>query len=106
MTTYANIEVKVCSLANDWGRDYAMRIFNLTEAELERLVGRITRGPRKGMLAGMIGWSKCMSGGWQRLGHYDHDAMRGNGRVLRPGTCFDHRLYDRNGKVLREALLP
>jgi hypothetical protein len=93
MTARAHWEIRSASLATPFGRDFAMRAFKLTENELAALVGRISRGPRKGMLRGCIVWAKTTSGGWVKTGAYDWDAQRGNGFVAPKGLVFGHGLY-------------
>lgn len=92
MTTYASWFVKEAPLSSPFGLDYACRSFGKTEAEIEALVGRITRGPRRGQLRGVIRWVKVESGGWVKTGAYDHDRGCGSGFVVRPGQRGGHQL--------------
>lgn len=94
MTARCTWEVKTASLASPFGRDFAMRAFKMTEEELAALVGRISRGPRKGLLRGHIAWGKTLTGGWVKTGAYDHDARQGCGFVAPPKLVFGHSLYD------------
>lgn len=99
--TYALTEQRGSFLNTEFGRDYAMKIFGLTEPELEAIVGRYTKGKWKGELKGKITWTKCVRGGW-----YKHN---GAGGVMRPGALhhaiIDPWTNDRQGgpKVLWSA---
>lgn len=98
MSTRAVIYPKSAQLTGEFGRDYAMRIFGLDETALEKLVGRYSRGPRKGMLRGVIVWHSVKSGGWVKTGRYDFDSMQGSGFVAKPGVRFGHSILDAKGK--------
>jgi hypothetical protein len=92
MTQRARYELKQASLANDFGRDYALRTFNLTLDQIESLVGRYTKGKRKGELRGAIVWGVVTVGGWVREPH--------GGFVVRPGLRYGHGIVDSwSGKV-------
>lgn len=88
--TYAEIRSHSAWLSQDFGRDYAMRIFDLTEEELEEKVGRFVRGKRKGELKGKIIWQHATRGGWVKTGSYNQDQMRGSGYVVKPGKRWGH----------------
>lgn len=81
-------------LSTDFGRDLAMKKFNLTLEQLEALVGRNKKGKRKGQLKGKIVWDKITKGGWVKTGAYDWEQMRGNGFVVAPGLCFGFAIID------------
>ena len=89
---YADIKYRDAWLSTDFGRDYAMKIFNLAESDLEKLVGRYTKGKRKGLLKGKIVWSHAVKGGWVKTGRYDCDMMRASGFVVRPNKRFGHQI--------------
>lgn len=93
MTQYARVEDKAADLSSDFGRDYAMKTFALSLEDLEKLVGRYTRGARKGQLRGRLVWGVVTAGGWvKRFG--------GGGFVVRPGLRYGHAIVDSwNGKV-------
>lgn len=81
-------------LSEDFGRDLALKKFDLCEEQLEKIVGRYTRGKRKGKLRGKIVWTKCVKGGWVKTGPYDFDADRANGYVASKGKCDNFLLVD------------
>lgn len=84
---YAIREGKSCSLSADFAKDFLKRKFG--ELATEAIYANLPlykRGPRKGQPKGWVIWTKCVKGGWCRLGSYDHDAGRGNGFVMSPGT--------------------
>ena len=85
---YARIEVRTAYLSSDFGRDYALRVFDLTPDQLEAIVGRYTKGKRKGELRGMLTWQVVTKGGWIKTGGY------GDGYVAFPNTRFDHAIAD------------
>lgn len=68
-------------LSTEFGHDFALRITGMTEEQLEQLVGRNSKGKRKGLLKGQIRWEKVLIGGWRRLGYGE-----GNGYVVAPNT--------------------
>ncbi len=51
-------------LGEDFGRNLALKIFSLTEKELEKLVWRYQSGKRVGSLRGKITWWKIINGGF------------------------------------------
>lgn len=65
---YCQTEFKTASLATDFGRGLAQLWFGLNNDILESLVGRYSRGKRKGQLRGEITWKKCVRGGWNGEG--------------------------------------
>jgi hypothetical protein len=93
-------EYKSAPLSGDFGRDYACRVFGLSVDDLEKLVGRFTRGARKGMLRGAIAWGKITRGGWVKTGPYDFDTNTPCGFVASPGVKFGHGLFDRDGRLV------
>jgi hypothetical protein len=93
-------EYKSAPLSGDFGRDYACRTFGLSVDDLEKLVGRFTRGARKGMLRGAIAWGKITRGGWVKTGPYDFDTNTPCGFVATPGVKFGHGLFDRDGRLV------
>ena len=102
MTHRATIDSKFAYLSGDFGRDYAMKHFGLTIAELEAIVGRYTKGKRKGELRGAITWRKCVRGGWLSTGPNYYGEGRTSGHVVKPGHRFDHAIVDpwKGNKVL------
>ena len=76
---YAQSELKTAALATDFGRELAQLWFGLDNQMLEGLVGRYSRGKRKGQLRGEVCWRKTVVGGWRR-------AEWGGGHVELPGT--------------------
>ena len=91
---YAQFISRFAYLSEDFGRDLAMRKFSLSAEQLEQIVGRYSRGKRKGLLRGKIVWTKCVRGGWVKTGPYDQDAMRACGYVQPVGKCKDFQLVD------------
>jgi hypothetical protein len=94
-------EQKQCWLSTPFGADYACKVFGLTPAELEALVGRYVRGKRKGELRGSIAWSKITRGGWVKTGAYDFDENRACGFVVRPGLTYGHALFNGAGEQVK-----
>lgn len=91
---YAIFQGRSAYLSEDFGKELAMKKFNLSEAQLEQIVGRYVRGKRKGLLKGKIVWTKCTKGGWVKTGPYDWDAERACGYVQPVGKCKDFQLVD------------
>ena len=89
MSTRAFVCRHEAMLSEDFGRTYAMRIFDMSEEELERIVGRYSRGKRVGKLRGSIAWWSVKSGGW----------LRGAG-VVAPKTTAGHMIVDYHGETL------
>lgn len=84
---YAVREQKSCSLSSDWAREFVIRHFGALAAEkIFAALPRYVRGKNKGQPKGWVQWVKCTHGGWVKTGSYDHDAGRGNGYVMAPGT--------------------
>lgn len=93
MTTYASIKTQGAYLNSDFGLKLALRKFNITEEDLETLVGRYVKGKRKGQLRGKISWQKVKSGGWVSLGPRS-DGGYANGFVALPNRSFGYRIVD------------
>ena len=91
---YAEFQQGYAYLSEDFGRDLAMRKFNLTEEQLEQIVGRYVKGKRKGKLKGKLVWTKCVKGGWVKTGPYDWDIGQACGYVAQKGKCDDFKLVD------------
>lgn len=91
----ATIEAKSASLSSEFGLDYASRTFGLTPAQVEEIVGRYTKGKRKGQLRHEIRWMKVTRGGWLRTGPSWGQGERSAGCVVKPGLRFDHVIVDR-----------
>lgn len=88
MTVRARFENRSCYLSNDFGAALACRKLNISEDELEEIVGRYSRGKRKGKLRGLLVWRKCVSGGWVRTGGaYE-------GYVESPRKTMDYKILD------------
>jgi len=75
MSTRASIIERRASLATEFGKEYAERLFG--RAILDQLP-RYVRGPRKGEIKGYLVWNKCDRGGWHRH----------SGRVIYPNTLI------------------
>ena len=86
MTTYARIENRQAYLNTHFGQSLAALWLGLNLDMLEAIVGRYSKGKRKGQLRGQICWKKVVSGGWHR------DDW--NGHVEYPGTIMDIHLAD------------
>lgn len=85
-------DFKVSYLSSPFGLELACKKFDTTPEEIEKLVGRYSRGKRKGELRGAITWYKVVKGGWVKTGPYDFEQMRGQGFVAKPGVCFGFQL--------------
>lgn len=105
MTHRATIELKSAYLNSEFGQDYACCIFGLTAAELEVIVGRYSRGKRKGELRYQLSWKKCTRGGWYATGPSMGHGERTPGHVKRPGETFDHAIIDPWAKTERDRVL-
>jgi len=89
-------------LSSDFGRDLAMRRLNLTLEELEKLVGRYSKGQHKGQLKGRLTWCKVVKGGWYKTGHYDDEAMQASGFVTFANQTFRYCISDTwTGAILK-----
>lgn len=81
-------------LSTDFGRDLALKKFNLSLEQLTEIVGVYKKGKRKGMLKGKLVWNKVTKGGWVRTGAYDWDVMQAQGFIAKPGVCFGFAIVD------------
>lgn len=99
---YAQFKDGSAYLSEDFGKQLAMKKFDLTEQQLEIVVGYYVKGKRKGLLKGMLTWTKCIKGGWVRTGPYNWDVGKATGYVATPNTCRDFQLVD---AWTREAIL-
>ena len=79
-------------LNNPFIFDLAIRRLEITPEQLEELVGRYTRGQRKGQLRGKLTWAKVIKGGWHTDGPSYHDSPTGH--VEYPGHTFDYKIVD------------
>lgn len=102
---YASIEIKSAYLSTDFGKQYAMRVFELTEEQLEKIVGRNTKGKRVGQLRGTITWKVVVRGGWHRTGPSSMPGERSSGCVLKPGLRFDHQIINPFARFNQPAVL-
>jgi hypothetical protein len=84
---YAVIETKESYLNSTFGRELAQLWLGLDNEMIESIVGRYSKGKRKGQLRGAIQWKKVIRGGWK------HDAC-GGGHVELPGRVSDIRIID------------
>ena len=85
---YTNVLQKQAWLSDSFGVELALKKLNLTNEELESIVGRYTRGQRKGQLKGKLVWFKVEAGGW----------VHGIGVI---GPCsFGYAIADYNGSFL------
>lgn len=94
-------ETKEAYLSGDFGKSYAMKVFNLTEEELTELVGVISRGKRKGLLRGKISWEKVTRGGWVKTGPYNWDTCTPCGFVSMNGVTCGHGIFSSTGELLK-----
>lgn len=76
-------------LSEEFGKNYAMKLTGMTEEELEKIVGRNSKGKRKGLLKGMIKWEKVIVGGWYRVGYGER-----NGFVAVPNQIINLEIVD------------
>lgn len=72
---YARCETNSAYMSGDFAVSYATRLFG---AEAVANLPRISRGKRKGLIKGMLSWTKCTVGGWQHRGAF-------GGGVVYPG---------------------
>ena len=94
MTQYAITQTQVAYLSTEFGLALALRKFApITEDQLATLMGRYTRGARKGLIRGRVEWTKCTTGGWVKTGG------RGDGHVCRPGS-FGYKLLNAGGAAI------
>jgi len=93
-TNYAVFTEGYAYLSEDFGKQLAMKKFNLSEKQLEQVVGRYIKGKRKGLLKGKIIWTKCTKGGWVKTGPYDWDVEQACGYIAQPGKCNNFSLVD------------
>lgn len=92
---YVQLRYLSAFLNTDFGLQLACRKLGKTPEEIEAVVGRYTRGKRKGQLRGKLTWAKVEQGGWVRQGYYDHDARQANGWVCRAvGLTFNYAIVD------------
>lgn len=75
---------------NQFILDLACRKLDLSLEQLETIVGRYSRGQRKGELRGCLKWWKVTEGGW------NHRV----GVVKNVGATLGYRIEDYNGNVL------
>jgi len=76
-------------LNTDRGLAIACKAFDKTPEEIEAIVGRYSRGKRKGLLRGSIQWRRILRGGW----------VSGFGVVER-GLEYGHSIQNWDGDVL------
>jgi hypothetical protein len=93
MTNYAQITHRTAALAEGFGLTLATRKLDCTEEDLAELVGRYSRGPKKGALKGFLHWDKVEKGGW--------DCGAG---VVRPGDRLRYQVqkgyyFETNGAL-------
>lgn len=94
LTARAEISYKTAYLNTDFGLNLAMRRLELSQDDIEKIVGRYVRGKRKGQLRGKISWLKVDQGGWVKTGPYDFEAMRGTGFVARLKVTYGYSIVD------------
>lgn len=71
-------------LSESFGLELALKKTKMTEPELEKLVGRYTKGAKKGKLRGTLSWSRV-----EAQGQTSFADSWGSLDVLLPvGTCF------------------
>lgn len=85
---YTNVLQKQAWLSDSFGIELALKKLNLTNEKLESIVGRYTRGQRKGQLKGKLVWFKVEAGGW----------VHGIGVI--PPCSFGYAIVDYNGAFL------
>lgn len=84
---YAETSTKVCSLFEDFARQFVERQYGKLAAEkIYANLPKYQRGKNKGKVKGWVRWTKCTKGGWVRKGPYDHDGQRACGYVMGKGT--------------------
>lgn len=94
---YCKIRTFSCYLNTEFGLNLAKKWFDLDEAGLEAIVGRYSRGKRKGQLKGQIVWEKTVVGGWSTR----------HGGVTRPGDIHSRNICDAwTGEVLHRYTPP
>lgn len=81
MTTYARIINRTSYLSTEFGESYARRLFG--DYAVDQLP-RYVKGKRKGLLKGLLCWSKAETGGWQR----------DPGRVVKPNQLLRASIRD------------
>lgn len=103
MPQYANAETRTAYLSDEFGLNLACKKLGMTPEQIENLVGRYTRGKRKGLLRGAVQWFKITQFGWVKMGAYDHDGGGGNGFVQAQGASFGYRIIDAwDGTILKQ----
>jgi len=90
---YAASVTNTAYLNQRFGLEVAHLFLGLDNDILESIVGRYSRGKRKGQLRGAIRWTKVVRGGWKHTNR--------GGRVAYPGEISDVQLIDAfTGKTL------
>ena len=64
MANYAQMQNFSAYLNTRFGISFAQSHLGLSTEIIEALVGRYSRGKRKGQLRGMVCWEKVVRGGW------------------------------------------
>jgi hypothetical protein len=83
---YAASVTNVAYLNQRFGLELAHLFLGMDNAIIEGIVGRYSRGKRKGQLRGAIRWTKVVRGGWQRTQY--------GGRVAYPGEISNVEIVD------------
>lgn len=86
MANYSQDHRNIAYLNEKFGREIAQLFLGFDNDILEGIVGRYSRGKRKGQLRGSITWCKVTRGGWRRTEH--------GGRVAYPGEISDIAIVD------------
>lgn len=94
MVQYASTETKIAYMSGEFAVSYATRLFG---AEAVASLATISRGKRKGAIKGVLSWTKCTVGGWQRNGY-------SGGGVVYPG--FVNATIEVDGKIVMETRYP
>lgn len=66
MTQYARAENRSVYLNTPYGRSFVQRFLGLDNDIIEAIVGRYSRGKRKGQLRGVVTFVRVTEGGWSR----------------------------------------
>jgi hypothetical protein len=87
MANYAEITTQRAFLNQRFGIALLQAHCGLSNDIIEGIVGRYSRGKRKGQLRGAVIWKKVVRGGWVKNGFE-------GGHVEFPGRIFDVHIVD------------
>ena len=103
---YVGIVQRSAWLNTEFGLSLACKKLNKTPEEIEALVGRYTKGKRKGDLRGQLIWWSVIQPGWVRRGFYDHDAMQAKAALAREEVAVAGDACVLEGSWGVDSLLP